>query len=391
MPDLTQMPSQDPALASFYDDVGESGHREAVDNTERGCGFLQTNAAYVRSDVQALSSVQGEIPRFVELEPPIEYREHSGRGAILPGYKPFPGTEFLLAYDAEGYDTRPSEDVFDHIDRMQRYGLQGDHYYAIKAARAHDILMSVGETHWGEPDDFIRECRNLGLNLKIPAGKNNEPPVVLPFRTRCFVIHPNGYDDGKAGIIGYAYLTRTIYTAGEDATQDDPKVPGYASEWSNNGLVDVVDRGEAIPEEESSGGSAALSDFAGRVGDAVTHEDVDDVDDAIDEASKTLDAIEARDAPVDDVGDEDDQSPTEDDEARVVVARGDDKATHVFPAGTGHKSYCGLNFDDDIVDTSDDVFTDHLTGLTSSEFVAEFEQTCGTCLSVLKREQDNAN
>lgn len=261
MPELSDLPAQDNALESFLDDVREAGHREEIPNEARGCGHLDHNAAYVRSDVHALSFEGGEIPTFVELEAPVEHREHSGRGAIIPGWERFPGLEFSLAYANEGYDTIPEGDIHDHLDRCdERLGFGGgEHYGEIVAARAFDIIMSVGETNWHTADNFIEECRRMGLNLKIPTGPNQPPPVVNPMRTRCWVVHPNGAGVDRAGIIGYAYLTRTIYTTGSDATADDPDVPTYAEEWAETGKVHLATPGEELSEEEAN--TASLEEF----------------------------------------------------------------------------------------------------------------------------------
>lgn len=260
---LQDYDSQDPLLDSFYEDVVESGHADEIDNPERGCGHLEHNAAYVRSDVQALSAPDGEVPRFVTLDHPIEYREYSGRGAIIPGYEYFPGIQFGLAYSNSGYATTPTDELAAHYDRLCSDALTGDHYGEMVPAQALDLLMSVGETHWPTPGAFIEEVQEHGLNLRIPASPNKEPPVVSPMRTRCWVIHPSGVEDGRAGIIGYAVLTRTIYTTGADATADDPDIPTYAEEWAETGKVSLAEPGEPIPAEDDDGddASAQLADF----------------------------------------------------------------------------------------------------------------------------------
>lgn len=268
---LTSMPSQDPLLDNFYEEVVEAGHAEEMDNPERGCGHLEHNAAYVRSDVQAFSTPDGEIPRFVELDPPVEFREYSGRGAIIPGYKAFPGVEFSLAYlnsadeADEPYTTRPAGELEDHIDRLRGDVLVGKHYGDMVPAQAVDLLMSVGETHWKEPEDYITECRKFGLNLRIPASPNKQPPIINPMRTRCWVVHPNAFPEKQksAGIIGYSVLTRTVYTVGADATEEDPDIPTYAEEWADTGRISLVTPGEPIPEEEDSVQDQGLSEFAG--------------------------------------------------------------------------------------------------------------------------------
>jgi len=254
----------------------DDGGRESVDNRERGCGHLNPTSAYLRSDVTALSGPDGSIPRVVELDEPVEYREHNGKGAIIPGYVGFPGTSFDKHYVADGRTTTPSEDIHDHHDRLSRYGFDGKHYGEITSARATDLLMSVGKTNYETPDDFIQECRERGLNLKIPISDRQEPPEVEPLRTRVWVIHPHGCGDDRPGIIGYAYLTRVIFTTGTKASAEDPDIPAWASDYAAAGKFDVVDRGEPISKDDAEAASnhVPLSEFD--LGDADDVEDVTD-------------------------------------------------------------------------------------------------------------------
>lgn len=266
--ELTQEPDEltnhvGKALAKGRDGDG----RETIDNRERGCGFLKANKAYVRSDVAALSHPDGEVPRFVVLDDPVEYREDNGQGAIIPGFKRFPGTEFALAYEGDGRTTSPKDDITASVNRLRRYGFDGEHYYTITAARSHDLLMSVGKSHWSTPEDFVVETRRMGLNLAIPTSKTQEPPVINPLRTRVWVIHPHGKTENHPAIIGYAYLSRTVFTSGSKATDDDPDVPGYVEDWEKTGKVEVVDRGEPIPAEEDSP-SETLKTFSGNPGES---------------------------------------------------------------------------------------------------------------------------
>lgn len=229
---------------------GEDG-RESIDNRERGCGHLKPNACYVRSDLAALSAPDGEIPPWVTFDDPIEYREHTGRGAIIPGFKAFPGNSFTLHYAADGKTTTPEGDIHDHIERLDRFGLDGDHYADITSTRSIDLLMSVGKSNWDTPQDYIDEVRDRGLNLKIPVSNSQAPPVIEPLRTRVFVIHPDGCGEGRPGIIGYAYVTRNVFTTGTKATDDDPDIPGWAEDYAETRPdFQVVDRGEPIAEED---------------------------------------------------------------------------------------------------------------------------------------------
>lgn len=225
--------------------------RETIDNRERGCGHLDPNACYVRSDTAALSAPDGDIPRFVRFDDPVEYREHTGRGAIIPGYKPFPGDSFTKHYAADGRTASPPGDIDAHFDRLDRHGFDGDHYADITSCHATDILMSVGTTNYATPDEYIDEARDRGVNLKIPVSDRQAPPVIEPLRTRVFVIHPHGCGDGRPAIIGYAYLTRNVFTTGTQASADDPDVPGWAADFADTrDDFDIVDRGEPVGADE---------------------------------------------------------------------------------------------------------------------------------------------
>jgi len=278
--------------------TGDDDGRETIDNRERGCGHLKANAAYVRSDVAALSASDGDIPRFVELDDPVEYRENNGRGAIVPNFEHFPGNSFAAHYDAGGGTTTPSGDIPDHAERLTRFGFDGDHFGDITSAHSHDLLMSVGKTNWDTPEDFVEECRERGLNLRIGVSGNSPPPVIEPLRTRVWVIHPHGAGEGRPAVIGYAYLTRNVFTTGTKATADDPDIPKWAENYAKTrDDLDVVDRGEPIAEDDP-----AYDPSQTRLAD---HED------ALDDAQGGVEA--ARDALAGDE-DTDDQSGTEDDE-----------------------------------------------------------------------------
>lgn len=267
---MSEQEPQDSAYESFREEALESGHEEVIENKRRGCGHLQNNSAYVRSDVEYLATPEGEVPAFVALDDPVEYREYSGSGAIIPGWRKFPGVEFSIAYERGGRTTTPENEVVAHLSRLiDGLGFDGTHYGEITAARSHDILMSVGKTHWSEPEDYIEECRTQGLNLKIPSGPASELPVVNPMITRCWVVHPNGVAEGRAGIIGWGVLTRVVYTVGEDATDDDPDVPAYAQDWADTGKVNLVTPGEEVDpdKEDEEEPGADLDEFKGGEGD----------------------------------------------------------------------------------------------------------------------------
>lgn len=261
------------AVGDALDQARDGDGRESIDNRERGCGHLKPNSAYVRSDVAALSGPDGEVPVFVELDDPVEYREHNGKGAIIPGYVAFPGTSFDLHYRANGGTTSPEGDVEAHHERLSRYGFDGKHYGEITSARASDLLMSIGKTNWETPQDFVDETLERGLNLKIPVSDRQAPPPVEPLRTRVWVIHPHGCGEDRPGIIGYAYLTRTVFTTGTKASSEDPDIPAWAQDYADAGKFDVVDRGKPISADDAERAAkhVPLSEF-----------DVDDADDVDD-------------------------------------------------------------------------------------------------------------
>lgn len=286
--------------------------RESIDNRERGCGHLKPTSAYLRSDLSALGSPKGEIPPFVELDDPVEYREHTGKGAIIPGYLAFPGNSFDLHYQADGGTTTPEGDIDDHHERLRRHGFDGKHYGDITSAQATDLLMSVGKTNWETPEDYIDECRTRGLNLKIPVSDRQEPPTVEPLRTRVWIIHPHGCGENRPGIIGYAYLTRCVFTTGTKATPDDPDIPSWASDYAAAGKFDVVDRGEPIAEDdaEAAKNHVPLSDF-----------DTDDADDV--EAFDDTDTEDPRSGDVATISVADDDAPGDVSAVEVEFGRGD--------------------------------------------------------------------
>ena len=268
--------------------------RESIDNRERGCGHLDSNACYLRSDLAALGSPDGDIPPFVEFDDPVEYREHTGRGAIIPGFKAFPGNSFTLHYDADGGTTTPEGDIHDHIERLSKCGFDGDHYADITSARSIDVLMSVGVSNYETPEEYIDECRSRGLNLKIPVSNKQEPPVVEPLRTRVFVIHPNGAGEGRPAIIGYAYVTRNVFTTGTDADQDDPDVPKWAENYAKTRPdFYLVDRGEPIGEDE-------MVDEAQTTIEDAYADDVDVTDDAVSVVPSDKPGRDVEEAPEDD-------------------------------------------------------------------------------------------
>lgn len=292
------------ALAESPDRT-DGGEIPAVANPERGCGFLKEGKTYLRSE----PGEWGVLPAFVELSQPVPYYEGQIRG-----YKRFPGEQFEKAiaptmadygdalvesdgYQAVGEATEPTA-VRDHTDAIdtlrdvpndelgegwlsrtdppleidRHLGRLGNDYLlerptaqhlgGMRTARAHDLLMWVGESYYPEPDDFITECRSHGLSKAVPTSKNQDPPVILKGRTRCWVIHPNAVpsgrdDDGnptfEPGLVGYAYVTRVIHTA--KTVNGEPKFPEWAEAAAAAGKMDLVKIGEREPAEAHENGS----------------------------------------------------------------------------------------------------------------------------------------
>ena len=264
---------------SEFDEEGN----EVINNEERGCGHLDEGKGYLRSDV---AGPGGNLPPMVEIpsEMRIPFKEEHFRT-----WKTFPGIQFELALikDAASLDAgsaSPMEyvsaikndgyhdgEVWEHLKRLAGSahpldaGMGGsDHYGTMRVAQANDLIMWVGETYYPEPEDFIEETEQRGLNKAISMSTRNPPPVINPGKTRLFLIHPKGIDNYPekdeeeldemgikeddrytAAIIGYAYITRCIYT--EDA---DGRIPDYIERWEAANDLDVVKPGREISFEE---------------------------------------------------------------------------------------------------------------------------------------------
>lgn len=288
---------------------------ETVTDAERGCGFLKEGKAYLRSEVDP----NGTLPPFVRFEEPITFLEGHARGySYFPGLQfeltraPRP-EDYERAVDANDYPgvvsalavsldvtavrdhrdalgtlrdvdpeaesdyrpraTDPPLEVHRHIERLKTdmdrpSGGHGAHLGEMRVARSHDLLMHVGETYYPEPEDFISECNAQGLSKAIPTSENQDPPVINPGRTRVFLVHPNAIeagmnDDGEPkyipGVIGYAYVTRVIYT-GIETGGGEVDFPEWAQEFAENGYFDLVKVGEKVPKATQKNGST-LEDF----------------------------------------------------------------------------------------------------------------------------------
>lgn len=342
--------------------------REELANPERGCGFLKEEKAYIRTD--PVRSSDGEIPAFVTFTPPIPYKE-----GTLRSYQQFDGLGFQRSLK-DDFSTVPEDDLSDLWDRYEN-SEDGEHWGAITTAYSQDLLMWVGETYYDDPRDFVEESRKFGLNKAIPVSKRQEPPAINPMRTRVFCIHPTAYrvyeqpvteenDDGEqvaveaedgdvktekvrvsyreddnrlgeddaedpvktiAGVVGYSYLTRVVWTAPSDGD-----IPKWAKQYEDTGQLDIVDVGDKVPEDE-------VADRLTTVDDPADHEDPDvlrAINDALtgpDPEELTMDDpadpddTEAADDPPDAADGDADTVVPSDKDGRDVEAADDDELT----------------------------------------------------------------
>lgn len=254
--------------------INEDTGREVIPNKQRGCGFLKSNNAYIRGD--APGSIDGTVPRFVEFPNPIKFKVDSFRGV-----RRFPGLKFQLKHQPE-FETDPGTDIkdklgvdealeeldeeeenfiaemmkeapdlFQTISRLWLDELEHEDANKERTTHAFDLITWIGESNYETPSEFIEETRSMGFNRGISVTKNREPPVIDPFRTRVFCVHPNAIEDEDgntyAGVIGYAIVNRVIHTV-----DDDGDVPQYVKEYQRNDKLDVVEPGEEVPEDEQA-------------------------------------------------------------------------------------------------------------------------------------------
>jgi len=254
--------------------------RETVRNKERGCGFLKPGKAYLRSPAQ---SADGVLSPFVEFDPYIPYLERSK----FRGYEYFPGTEFELAVtnaddvprlfgewvtpnpDEErqtettvhrlfqnlpvsGHgltSTDPPGEIWRHISRVLGYGETHEHAGTVPQFQTRDLFMHVGKSYYETPDEFIEEVYEQGLSKAIPVTESQEPPRIEKGLTRLYLVHPRAVyyeesDSYKPGIIGYVYLSRTIYTEDEKG-----RFPAWAEDHaSGREDMELVHVGEQVYE-----------------------------------------------------------------------------------------------------------------------------------------------
>lgn len=266
--------------------------RETIDNPQRGCNYLRQDTGYIRSEYSA----SGTLPPFVlfcqpgvspselldarssvpdaeaqskfsgideDLLKPLPYKEDIGRGynyaagtdvclalepdrEMVPAYRNYEGALASLVQMGE-YDSIeevPRNETERHIDRMRSETVSQSHWGQIDAMRSKDLLMRAGKTYYPTPKEYVDECLAYGLNKGINVNARQSPPAVNPGRTRCFIVHPHACGEDLAGVIGFAYLTRVVYT--EDS---DGEVPNYVEDYESGDHLDVVRPGEREPAE----------------------------------------------------------------------------------------------------------------------------------------------
>lgn len=247
--------SQDTSQPELKDKkINEETGREVIKNPSRGCGHLKSNSSYLRGD--APGHVDGTIPRFVEFENPLKYKIDSFKGV-----RRFPnGTDFLAKAVTEaqpdpGFDIKSKLGIEDEelndmgetspmlIQHISNYWADNSDYEdwnRDNSTNAFDLITYIGKSNYPDYQEFIEEVRNEGFNRGINP---RSIPDVDPFRTRVFCVHPNAIEDEDGntymGIIGYAIVNRVIHTV-----DDDGKVPKHIEEKSENGKVDIVEKGE---------------------------------------------------------------------------------------------------------------------------------------------------
>jgi hypothetical protein len=293
--------------SEFPESDFDSEGNEELNNEERGCGHLDEGKGYLRSDVTAGGGI---LPPMVEIPEGqrIPFKEEHFRT-----WKTFPGVQFELSLIKEAAGIEPEGaspmeyvsalksggwdegELWEHLKRLTgsahplNAGVGGDdHYGTMRVAQANDIIMWVGETYYPHPEDFISETKARGLNKAISMSTRNPPPVINPGKTRLFLIHPKGIDNYPetdeeeldemgieeedrytAAIIGYAYITRCIYT--EDA---DGRIPDYIQRWEAANDLDVVSPGREISKEEME--NESIEEGAGKAEAASGEADADD-------------------------------------------------------------------------------------------------------------------
>ena len=276
----------------------KTNDRDTIPNVQRGCGYLKDDAAYVRAEYSAggllppfvlfcqrdvsaddLLSETSSVPdaetrqRFPGIDEsllkPLPYKEDLGRGynyvngtdvllaleqhrKIVPAYR---NTEGALASmvqmgDYDIIDDVPRNEVDRHIDRMRSENVSMRHWGQVKALRSKDLLMRAGKTYYPTVKEYVDECLAYGLNKGINVNARQEPPAINPGRTRCFIVHPHACGEDLAGVIGFSYLTRVVYT--EDS---DGEVPKYVEDYESGGDLDVVHKGEPDPAVEADSDS----------------------------------------------------------------------------------------------------------------------------------------
>lgn len=273
---------------------------ETISNPKRGCGTMKPGAVYLRADL----STFGTLPAFVRIQPPIPHQEPHFRGiqyvnglaldhvlgwSVIDLNRETP-PRFRLDPDADGLNlTKRLSGEWFQRGQLHAEGGHPENFGAISPAWTFDILDWVGESYYPTPESFIEEAHAHGVNRRLPKGTF---PKVVAGQTRSWFVHPRAITLYKAdcptcgttharwvpvgdggfrcpgcnlewskgwsqaetasrpGVIGYSYLTRTIYTA-----PPGEAVPETMKAKAAAGLVDIVQLGPSeveIPIEDGS-------------------------------------------------------------------------------------------------------------------------------------------
>ena len=307
---------------------GAQTETETIDNPERGCGYLKSGKAYLRSDV----AVGGELPAFVEFAEPIPFKENRKRS-----YKEFPGLQFELAVTGDGgmTETIPEGEASRHVERLLGDRPTGTHAGEMVEFESQDLLLSVGKSHYPTSRGFVDEARVHGVSKAISVTSGNAPPKINPGRTRLFLIHPNAVETTKeiettfseydpktdrlvsvkgetvereelsvdacdgdvpvtverqlltSGVFGYTYLTRVVYTEDEDG-----EIPKYIQDYDSTDELDVVKPGTPQPysQQEAFNDDGELIEDGSLDADALL-EELEEAEDEIREFAESHEPV----------------------------------------------------------------------------------------------------
>lgn len=268
-----------PELSDRRDDT------EPLPNPARGCGHLERGKAYL---VGAGFSEDGVLPAWVELDPPLPFREIGTEGEFTRGFQRIDGLTAQLALEETGdFVEHYPDELFDadredlvrearenhveagvynsirrvpktqsqrHIDRIRHRGVElAQHWGEFQHGEQTDLLMRAGESYYSTPAEYAHETTRHGLSKAISITPNRDAPTVVPGVTRCWIMHPAACEGFGGGIIGFAYLSEVAFTEPEDG-----EVPAYVEESSRVTVRDIEAPAEPIEADEDQ---MSVADF----------------------------------------------------------------------------------------------------------------------------------